>query len=128
MALTAGSKPTSYSSTLTGLALRLYNDRISNSVALSESAQSTTIGDDTFTEAESLRQNRVYKEKLKAYSDAKSIIDELQANAEIKNSTLLTIETYAAGAGTNGGSLVASSYPVVGSVVAGINVVVAKVY
>lgn len=117
MALSAGSKPSSYSSSLSGLSQTIYNNRLSNGVILPEAAVTQTIESTTYTEDETLRRNRILSAKLDAYVTALSVITELQTNAEIK--TLVggvVVETYAGGVGTNGGALNATPYPVSGTV------------
>jgi len=65
---------------------------------------------------------RIDSLKKMCYSIAKGVVNEILDNLEIKgitvkiDSTVQTVENYAAGVGDQGGSLVAGAYPVVGSV------------
>lgn len=128
MALSAGTKPTTYTSTLTGLAKTIYNQWIADGIVQSSNQITKSIGDTAFTEKTSVRDVRVLNDKLQAWSTAKALITELTANAEIKTNTDVTVETYAAGVGTNGGALNATSYPVTGSVKLPSTTAIAKIY
>lgn len=128
MALSSGTKPTSYSSTLTGLAKTIYDTQLANGVVQQEAQITSTIGDTTFTEDSTVNHNRVFKAKLNAWCIADSVIHDMQTNAEIKTSAITTVETYAAGVGTNTGALNASSYPVSGSVKLGASQTLGKIY
>lgn len=114
--MTAGAKPTSYSSTLTGLSKKIYDQWKADGIVKTESQIEVTIGSDTFTEKSANRATRVLSSKLDAYSIASSVIDDFTTNAEIKTNTGVVVETYVAGVGTNTGQLVAAAYPVVGSI------------
>lgn len=83
--LQAGSKPTSHSSVLTGLAKVIYDANIAEGIIPPEAKITTTIGDDTFEEKTSVNQARVYKSKLNAWVIANSIISDFKANAEINS-------------------------------------------
>lgn len=120
MALTSGTKPTSYSSELTGLAKEIYDSKKGVSIP-TEDAIVSTVGGETFTESDSDRQNRILKAKLDAWCAADGIVKNLKADAEINTPLIppnppIILETYAAGVGTNGGSLVAAPYPVSGAI------------
>lgn len=53
-----------------------------------------------------------------AYAIARGVVEEIQANAVVTlpGASIWTVETYAAGVGDHGGSLVAGPNPVVGNV------------
>jgi hypothetical protein len=121
MAMTAGTQPTGYSSTLTGLSLDLYNARKSNGIYSSTDTGpiTTTIDGTSYSEPTSQWQNRVYLAKLSSWVDANSLISYMTTNADISGVTVSgTVETYTAGVGLNGSSLVAGAYPAVGTVIA----------
>lgn len=127
MALTAGTKPTSYSSVLTGLSKEIYDSRKGISIP-SESPITTTIGDETFTESDSDKQKRIFNAKLDSWCIAEGIIKNLKSDGEVKTQLTSTlIETFAGGVGTNGGSLVAAQYPVVGTINLPISTIIAKI-
>lgn len=116
MALSAGTKPTVYTSTLTGLSKTIYDQWISEGIINNSNQITSTIGEETFTEKLEIRNSRVLKDKLKAWSTASALITELTTNAEIKTNSNITVETFASGTGANGGALNATSYPVTGSI------------
>lgn len=128
MALSAGTKPTTYTSTLTGLAKTIYDQWIADDIIKSSSQITASINGTTFTEKTSVRDVRVLNDKLQAWSTAKALITEFTTNAEIKTNTGVTVETYTAGAGTNGGALNATSYPVTGSVKLPSTTAIAKIF
>ena len=83
--LNAGFKPSSWSSSLTGLAQSIYSQRLSDGVYQSESQLTETIDGTTYTEKDSDRQARVFKAKLESWSLAEGVINEITSNAEVNN-------------------------------------------
>jgi len=116
MALSAGTKPTVYTSSLTGLSKTIYDQWVADGIIKNSNQIQATIGEETFTEKSDIRNSRVLSDKLKAWSTATALIAELTSNAEIKTNTGVTVETFAGGTGNNGGALNATSYPVTGSI------------
>jgi hypothetical protein len=106
MALDYGTKPTSYSDTLTGLSLTIYTNRINEGI-YSATAISTTVGSLTFTETTSQYQTRLLNQKLLSWIDAKSIIDEFKTNGEL---------IYGTGALTAGATVVTTVTPSMGTI------------
>ena len=114
--INAGIQPINYSSTLTGLSQKIYNNMINSGAIKPESTITQTVGDTTFTERESDRQTRVFQSKCMAWSSAQGVVDEMKTNAQISIGGGQTVSNYVAGVGTSGDSLIATTYPVVGSV------------
>jgi hypothetical protein len=85
MALTAGSEPTSHSSTLAGLAQELYSLKISKGIIPGESAIVTTVDGTDYTEPTDQRNDRVFKAKKLAWVEASALISHIQNNAEVNN-------------------------------------------
>lgn len=104
MALNAGTKPTSWDSTLSGLSLAIYNSRISEGIIPSESKLSTTVGDQTYSETDAEREGRVLKAKLDAWVVASSTITEITTNGEVNDiSSIIQASTSVAVAPNDGG-------------------------
>lgn len=83
--LNAGTKPTSWTSTLSGLSKEIYDQRIAEGIIPSESKLSTTVGDQTYSESDSERSNRVFKAKKDAWVVANATITEIVSNAEVND-------------------------------------------
>lgn len=104
MAMTAGSKPTGASSSLSGLANAVYQAKLSEGIYKPESA--IVVGDQTETETN--RANRVFKAKLSSWIDANSLITYMTANAEVSVSVSANMS---AGAVTVSGTATVTSAP-----------------
>jgi hypothetical protein len=85
MALLLGTKPTTYASILTGLPSRIYDNWLADGVIGPETPISQVIDGETYTEPTSQKDNRVLKAKLKAFGEAKAVIDEITLGAEVNN-------------------------------------------
>jgi hypothetical protein len=83
MALSAGSAPTAWNSTLTGMALEIYNQRLAQGIYLSETPIEVTISTTTYTETTANRNSRVLAAKKNSYADALAIVNELTVDAEV---------------------------------------------
>jgi len=107
-----GTKPTTYSSTLTGLPLRIYTEWLADGLAGPETQIETTVGDNTYTEPLAQKNSRVLKDKLKTYGVAKAIIDEFVANAQVNNisSIVNTSLSTAATGSQDGGALLKTNF------------------
>jgi len=81
--LEIGTKPTSESSSVSGLTQRIYDNLVTEGFFQSEDPIETTVGDNTYTEEESARADRVFKSKTYSWVIAKSIIDEFTSNGEV---------------------------------------------
>ena len=105
--LAYGSKPTDHTSALSGTALTIYTNRITNgfygaslnTIILFEQAIVTVVNNKNYPETETNWHNRVFNAKLDAWIIAKSIIDDFKSTAEVD-------------ANYNSGTLVVSSSPV----------------
>jgi hypothetical protein len=104
MAMTAGSAPTSWTSTLTGLSLLIYNNKISQGVFKGESQIEVIVGERTFTETEIDRNNRVFSDKKTAYAEALSAVNYITANAVVNTTVTGTAggDPIVGGAGVGG--------------------------
>ncbi len=133
MALSAGTKPSAYTSTLTGLSKSIYDQWLADTVIKSSSQITESIGDTTFTESTTARNSRVLKDKVRAWSTAKAFIDNLTVDAEIKTPVAgFVFETYTTGVGVNlvgtvPSALTSTTYPVTGTINAPNNTTIARI-
>lgn len=84
MAMSSGTKPSAYSSVLTGLSKELYDKKLAEGIYLPEARQSYVVGDDTYLENETYWHERVFKAKLSSWCDADAAIAHIVSNMEVK--------------------------------------------
>ena len=100
--LKSGTKPTSYSSTLTGMAKSIYDSKIANGSIPPESLITFVIGGVTYTEAVSKNHDRILNAKLECWVTADSLISNITANAIVTTPSGIPVSTTGSAAAQTG--------------------------
>jgi len=83
MAMTAGSAPSTWSSTLTGLSLEIYNNKIAQGIYKGTAQIQVTVDGDTYTEEVAVRNARVLNNKKDAYAEALAVVTHIQTTGVV---------------------------------------------